>query len=54
MRNYRDNDRAKVRIDFSRQVLNAASNRATAQGETLSRYVERLVRGDLLEESGND
>jgi hypothetical protein len=54
MRNYRDDDRAKVRIDFSRQVLNAASNKASDQGETLSRYVERLVRGDLLEESGND
>jgi hypothetical protein len=54
MRNYRDGDRAKVRIDFNQQVLNAASRKASNQGETLSRYVERLVRGDLLEGSGND
>ena len=53
MRNYRDDDRAKVRIDFNRQILNAASDKASDKGETLSRYVERLVRGDLLEGPGN-
>ena len=40
-------DRERVRIDFSRKTLNAASNFATTNGETLSMYIERLVKDDL-------
>lgn len=54
MRNYKHPDREKVRIDFTRAVLTAASSRATEQGQSLSRYVEGLVIRDLDGESGHD
>jgi hypothetical protein len=54
MRNYKHPDREKVRIDFTKTVLDAASNRATTQGQSLSRYVESLVLEDLKEEQEND
>ena len=47
MRNTRYTDREKVKIDFNRSVLDAASARAAELEETLSYYVERLVRNDL-------
>jgi predicted HicB family RNase H-like nuclease len=54
MRNYKHSDREKVRIDFTKAVLDAASNRASAQGQSLSRYVEGLVLDDLKEEQEDD
>jgi hypothetical protein len=54
MRNYKHPDREKVRIDFTRAVLTAASSRASEQGQSLSRYVESLVIQDLDEERGHD
>lgn len=47
MRNERYPDKARVRIDFSRNTLSAASNFAATNGETLSVYIERLVKDDL-------
>ena len=47
MRNERHPVKERVRIDFSRNTLNAASNFATTNGETLSMYIERLVKDDL-------
>lgn len=47
MRNYKHSDREKVRIDFTRTVLEAASHTARIQGQSLSRYVEGLVVEDL-------
>jgi predicted HicB family RNase H-like nuclease len=54
MRNSKHPDREKVRIDFTRTVLNAASAKASTQGQSLSRYVESLVLEDLKEEPEND
>jgi hypothetical protein len=54
MRNYKHPDREKVRIDFTRAVLTAASSRASEQGKSLSRYVEGLVIRDLDGEKGHD
>jgi hypothetical protein len=54
MRNYKHPDREKVRIDFTRAVLTAASSRASEQGQSLSRYVEGLVIRDLDGENGHD
>ena len=47
MRNERYPDKERVRIDFSKNTLNAASNFAATNGETLSVYIERLVKDDL-------
>jgi hypothetical protein len=47
MRNYKHHDREKVRIDFTRTVLDAASTKASKLGQSLSRYVEGLVLQDL-------
>jgi len=52
MRNPKHPDREKVRIDFSKSALNAASNIAATKGETLSVYIERLVRDDLGKVTG--
>jgi hypothetical protein len=54
MRNYKHPDREKVRIDFTCAVLNAASQKAKTQGQSLSRYVEGLVVRDLDRKRGND
>jgi hypothetical protein len=48
MRNPRYQEREKVRIDFSRSVLNAAANLARQQGKSLSGFIENLV----LEKTG--
>lgn len=47
MRNPKHPDREKVRIDFSKSALNAASNKARQEGKSLSAYVEDLVIHDL-------
>lgn len=47
MRNPKHDDRLKVRIDFSRTVLDAASDKANANGVSLSSYVEQLVLQDI-------
>lgn len=43
MRNPRYPDREKVRIDFSRAVLDAASRKAQEKGTSLSAFIEELV-----------
>ena len=52
VRNERRPDKERVRIDFSRKTLNAASNIAATNGETLSVYIERLVQDDLSKVTG--
>lgn len=52
MRNYKHSDREKVRIDFTRTVLEAASHNARTQGRSLSRYVEGLVAENLERRAG--
>jgi hypothetical protein len=47
MRNDRHPDKERVRVEFKRQTLNAASKYAAQNSETLSEYIERLVRDDL-------
>jgi hypothetical protein len=47
MRNPKHPNREKVRIDFSKSALNAASNKARQEGKSLSAYVEDLVIQDL-------
>lgn len=47
MRNPKHPDRLKVRIDFSKSVLNAASDKAGSQDLSLSAYVEQLVLQDI-------
>lgn len=47
MRNSRHPDRERVRIDFKKATLNAASNHAAGNGESLSEYVERLIEKDI-------
>jgi len=48
MRNPRYPDREKVRIDFSKSVLEAASEMARQQQTSLSAFIESLV----LEKTG--
>jgi len=48
MRDSRHPDMRRVRIDFKRKTLNAASNQAASAGESLSEYVQRLIDEDLL------
>jgi len=47
MRNNRNPDRERVRIDLKKATLNVASNLASENGETLSVYVERLLETDI-------
>lgn len=47
MRNPGNPDHEKVRINFARSVLNAASHSARSKGLTLSGYIEGLVLEDL-------
>jgi hypothetical protein len=47
MRSKSQPNRERVRIDFSKSVLNGASNKAREEGKTLSVYVEELVLEDL-------
>ncbi len=47
MRNPKHPDREKVRIDFSKTALEAASSKAREEGKSLSAYVEGLVVRDL-------
>jgi hypothetical protein len=52
VRNERHPDKERVRIEFSRVTLKAASNFAATNGETLSVYIERLVQDDLGKVTG--
>lgn len=47
MRNPKHPDREKVRIDFSRALLNAASRKAQEQGISLSGLIEDLLTEKL-------
>ncbi len=47
MRSKSQPNRERVRIDFSKPILNGASNKAREEGKTLSAYVEELVLLDL-------
>ena len=51
MRDERYPDKKRVRIDFSRNTLSAASKFAATNGEILSVYIERLVKDDLAKVS---
>lgn len=52
MRNEKHPDKERVRIEFNRMTLKAASNFAASNGETLSVYIERLVQDDLAKVTG--
>jgi len=47
MRSKSQPNRERVRIDFSKPLLNDASNKAREEGKTLSVYLEGLVLEDL-------
>jgi len=50
--NNRHPNKERIRIEFNKKTLNAASNIAATKGETLSVYIERLVRDDLGKVTG--
>ena len=52
MRNEKHPDKERVRIEFNRMTLKAASNFAASNDETLSVYIERLVQNDLAKVTG--
>jgi len=52
VRNEKHPDKERVRIEFNRMTLKAASNFAATNGETLSVYIERLVQDDLAKVTG--
>jgi hypothetical protein len=47
MRDNRKPERERVRLDFKKSTLDAASINAAENGESLSAYVERLVEGAM-------
>jgi hypothetical protein len=47
MRNPGNADKEKVRINFGKSILNAASQNAKTKGLTLSGYIEELLMNDL-------
>ena len=47
MHNYKRPDNERVRVELRKSTLNHASNKAAAEGITLSQYLQHLLDADL-------